>query len=86
MIALQIEDTDRGFCARWNPPANGQRGTVEIHIGEDVYADEWADCPLIAQAWVDRFDLEELEREVAEAEYEPDYDRDPDTGEYFRCG
>ena len=100
MIALRIDETDRGFCARWHPPEVGAnppaddagrpappaRGVVEIHIDEDVYRDEWADCPLIAQAWVDALDLDELEAEVAEAEYEPDFEYDDETGRYYRCG
>jgi len=83
-IILKTPENELDLTARWHPPEDGQRGVVELHDGDDVYADEWADCPLIAQAWVDDYDFEELEREVA-GFAEPDYDYDPYEGRYSRC-
>ena len=75
---LNVPETDRGFAARFHTAdelnAEGRaavvRGVVEIHIGEDVYADEWCADKAAAQAWVDAFDFDEL----TVHDDEPDFD------------
>jgi hypothetical protein len=61
------EDCERAYSARFWPVSaanvTATRGIVEIHIGDDVYVDEWADSVEQAQKWVDGFEFEEWESE-----------------------
>lgn len=73
-----IETNDERYSARYRTvdevnyarraEALAHFGMVEIHIGADVYEDEWADDLANAQAWVFDFDFDDLELSLAEVQ------------------
>lgn len=78
LTAYPPEELDH-LTAIWVPRTIGEPGVEDwkgqgiamiVTVGneDEVWADEWADTPEDAQAWVDGFEWEEL---VEEPEYDP---------------
>ena len=72
------------YDARWLPAGEDEPGVVQIHIGEDVYQDEYADTLKLAQQWVDDFDFDELARELHADDEPDDFDPYDYEGDYLR--